>query len=269
MAFPAPEIRENEGEIEMALKGKLPKLVEPGDIKGDLHCHSDWNGGANSIEQMAKAAMKMGYQYLGISDHTKFLKIEYGLDEKQLGDQRKEINQLNDKFQRSNIEFRILQGAETNILKDGSIDIKDSALLKLDYALAGIHSNFKMGRKEMTERIIKAIKNPQIKIISHPTGRILKRRDEYQIDFEKVLRAAKEFKVILEINSSPARLDLNDKKIRMAKEAGVKMVVNTDSHHQDQLGLMEFGLSQARRGWLEKKDIINTQSLSNLLKFFK
>jgi len=264
-----PEIRENQGEIEAGLEGKLPKLIDYRDIKGDLHCHSKWDGGANSIEEVVRTAQEMGYEYLGISDHTKFLRIEHGLDEKKLALQRKEIDKLNFQFPISNFQFRILQGCEANILNDGSIDIKDEALAKLDYVIAGIHSNFKMEKEKMTERIIKAMKNPNVDIISHPTGRILKRRDECQIDFEKILRAAKETGTILEINSFPERLDLNDQNIRRAKEAGVKMVINTDSHHRDQLRFIELGIAQARRGWAEKEDIINTQPLEKLLKFFK
>jgi DNA polymerase (family 10) len=281
MEFPPPELREDQGEVEAALEHKLPKIIGYNDIKGDLHCHSKWDGGGNSIEEMAKQAMEMGYEYLGISDHTKFLKIEHGLDERQLAAQRKEIEKLNSKFKsnptgspslrsvQQNSKFRILQGAETNILKDGSIDIKDQALKKLDYVIAGVHSHFKMGKSEMTERIIKAMKNPNVDIISHPTGRILKRRDEYQIDFEKILRAAKAYNVILEINSFPERLDLNDQNIRLAKEAGVKMIINTDSHHRDQMRFIEFGIAQARRGWAEKKDIVNVLPLPKLLKFFQ
>jgi len=279
-----PEMRENEGEIEAALlqgvrlrltqspQGKpngLPKIIGYQDIRGDLHCHSDWDGGANSIEEMAQAAQEMEYEYIGISDHTKFLRIEHGLNERQLSQQRKEIDRLNEKFEKHNIKFRILQGAETNILNDGSIDIKDEALKKLDYVIAGIHSSMKMDKEKMTERIIKAMKNPNVDIISHPTGRILKQRDEYQIDFEKILKIAKQTNTILEINSSPSRLDLKDVNIKKAKNMGVKMVINTDSHHRDQLRFIRFGIAQARRGWAEKKDIINTQPLSKLLKFFK
>jgi len=264
-----PEIRENQGEIEAALKRKLPKLVELKDIKGDLHCHSKWDGGQNSIKEMTEAAMARGYQYLGITDHTKFLRIEHGLNERQLAQQRKEIDKINSKLKTQNSKFKILQGAETNILNDGSIDIKDQALKKLDYAIAGIHSSFKMPKEKMTERIIQAMKNPYIKIISHPTGRILKRRDEYQIDIEKILRAAKETNTILEINSFPERLDLNDINTKKAIEMGVKLVINTDSHHRNQFRYMEFGVYQARRGWAEKKDIINTRPLGKLLKFFE
>ncbi len=265
MQWMPPEMRENQGEVEAALEGNIPKIIAYTDIKGDLHCHSNWNGGVNPIEALAKTAQNMGYEYLGISDHTKFLRIEHGLDERKLSKQRKEIDRLNKKFK----NFMILQGAETNILNDGSIDIKDEALKNLDYAIAGIHSNFKMERNEMTERIIKAIKNPHIDIISHPTGRILKRRDEFQCDFDKILRAAKQYNVALEINSNPERLDLNDQNIRRAKESGVKMAINTDAHHKDQFHYIELGIAQARRGWAEKKDIINTYPFKKLLKYFK
>ncbi|MFA7151963.1 MAG: DNA polymerase/3'-5' exonuclease PolX, partial [Candidatus Paceibacterota bacterium] len=214
MEWIAPELRENKGEIEAAQAGDLPKIIDSGQIKGDLHCHTTWSGGENTVSEMADKAMELGYQYLGISDHTKFLRIENGMNEKQLASQRKEIDDLNSGFAAKNIGFKILQGAETNVLKDGSIDIKDEALAKLDYAIAGVHSNLKMEKEEMTERIVKAMKNPYIKIISHPTGRILKRREEYSIDLNKILRAAKEFGVALEINSYPERLDLNDINIR-------------------------------------------------------
>ena len=270
MACPAPEMREDQEEIEAALRsaqGKpngLPKLVELKDIKGDLHCHCDWDAGKNTILEMARMAMGLGYQYIGISSHTKFLRLEHGLNEKQLSQQRKEIDKLNKKLK----NFKILQGAETNILNDGSIDIKDEALKKLDYVIAGVHSSMKMNKREMTERIIRAIKNPYINVISHPFGRLLKMRDEYQIDFDKILRVAKEFKTILEINSQPIRLDLSDRNVRRTKEAGVKMIINTDSHRKEHMCLMGFGIAQARRGWAEKKDIINTQPLTKLLKCF-
>ncbi len=273
MECPPPELRENRGEIEAALKGKLPKLVELKDIKGDLHCHikwkGRWDGGQNTILEMAAGAMEMGYEYIGIASHTKFLKIEHGLDERQLELRDKEIDKLNSKFKIKNLKFRILKGCEANILNDGSIDIRDDTLKKLDFVIAGIHSNFKMEKSKMTERIIKAMKNPNVDIISHPTGRILKKRDEYQIDIEKILRAARETKTILEVNSYPERLDLNDINIKRAIELGIKLVINTDSHRKDQMRYMEFGVAQARRGWAEKKDIINTYPLEKLLKFFK
>ena len=264
-----PELRENTGEIETALKDKLPEIIGYQNIKGDLHVHSDWNGGVNNIEELAEAAQEMGYEYIGISDHTKFLVIERGLDEKQLLQQRKEIDKINSKFQILNSKFRVLHGCEANIMADGSIDIKAEALAKLDYVIAGVHSQLKMKKKEMTERIIKAMKNPNVDIISHPTGRIIQHRDEYEIDFDEILKVAKETKTILEINSSPSRLDLKDVNIRKAVAAGVKLVINTDSHHLDQLRFMELGISQARRGWAAKKDIVNAWPLEKLLKFFK
>ncbi|KPJ73233.1 DNA polymerase III [Parcubacteria bacterium DG_74_1] len=265
MEWMEPELREDQGEVEASLERKLPRVIGYQDIKGDLHCHSSWDGGVNSIQELVKAAQKLGYEYLGISDHTKFLRIEHGLDEKKLARQRKEINKVNSKLK----NFKILQGAETNILNNGTIDIKDEALKELDYAIAGIHSSFKIEKERMTERIIRAMKNPYINIISHPTGRILKKRDEFQCDFDKILRAAKEYRVILEINSCPERLDLNDQNIRRAKEAGVKMVINTDAHHKDQLRYIELGIAQARRGWAEKANIINAHPLVKLLKFFR
>ena len=269
MQTPPPEIRENEGEIEAALKGELPGLLNVKDIKGDLHCHSDWDGGANSIEEMAKAAKDLGYEYIGISDHTKFLRIERGLNEKQLLEQRKEIDKINRKLKIENCKFKLLHGCEANIMPDGSIDISDEALARLDYVIAGVHSSLKMEKEKMTKRIVRAMENPNVDIISHPTGRLIKKRDAYQMDFDEILRVASKTGTILEINSSPTRLDLNDQNIRRAKEAGVKMIVNTDSHHKDQLQYIGFGVAQARRGWAEKEDVVNTQSAEKLLRCFK
>ena len=265
-----PELREDQGEIEASLEGKLPKIISYKDIKGDLHCHSNWNLRTYpTIEEIVKTTEKMGYEYVGISDHTKFLRIEHGIDERGLELRNREIDRINLKFKAKKSKFRVLKGCEANILNDGSIDIKDEALKKLDYVIAGIHSNFKMPKEKMTERIIRAMKNPNVDIISHPTGRIIKRRDEYQIDFDKILRVAKETGTILEINSYPERLDLNAENIRRAKEVGVKMAINTDSHHRDQMRFIEYGIAQARRGWAEKEDIINCWPLEKLLKFFK
>ncbi len=260
-----PEMREDSGEIQAGLESKLPKLIVLKDIKGDLHCHSDWNGGENSIEEMAKMAMSLGYEYIGISDHTKYLKIENGIDEKQLLAQHEKINKINLKFKLQNVKFKILHGCECNILNDGSVDIKDEVLEKLDYVIAGVHSSMKMERAEMTNRIIKAMQNKNIDIIAHPTGRIIQKRDEYQVDLEKILKLAKETGTVLEINSWPERLDLKDTYIKMAKKKGIKMVINTDSHQKDQMKFMELGVAQARRGWAEKGDIINTQSAKDLL----
>jgi len=276
-----PELRENTGEIETALRqaqgkpNQLPKIIGYNEIKGDLHCHSDWDGGENSIEEMAEAAMKMNYEYLGISDHTKFLRIENGLDEKQLLEQHKVIEKLNSRIQNTEYpparagRIQILHGCEVNILNDGSLDIDDKILAQLDYVIAGIHSSMKMAREEMTQRMIKAMRNPYVKIISHPTGRLINRRDEYQLDIEKIIEVARETGTALEINSFPERLDLKDTNIRKAIQKGVKLVINTDAHHRDHLQFMRFGIAQARRGWAEKNDIINTWSLDKLIKFFK
>ena len=271
MAYIEPEMRENTGEIEAAIAKKLPRIINHKDILGDLHCHSHWGTekGKKNIEEMIKMAKNMGYQYLGISDHTKFLRIERGLDEKQLADQRKTIDKLNKSFIVHHSSFRVLQGCEANIMADGSIDIKDESLAKLDYVIAGAHSQFKMPKEKMTERIIKAMENPNVDIISHPTGRILQHRDEYEIDFDRILKVAKETGTILEINANPYRLDLKDANIKKAKKAGVKMVINTDSHQSSQMKFMEYGIVQARRGWAEKKDIINCWPLDKLLYFFK
>jgi DNA polymerase (family 10) len=264
-----PEMRENRGEVELAQKHNLPKLIELKDIKGDLHCHCDWDGGKDSIMEIAKYAQGLGYEYIGISDHTKFLRIEHGLNEKQLVKRNIEIDKINKTFQSTGLKFRVLKGCEANILPDGSIDIKDEALKQLDFVIAGIHSAFKMDKEKMTQRMIKAIRNPNVDIISHPTGRILKQRDEYQIDLEEVLKVAKETGTILEINAWPGRLDLNDTNIRRAKSLGIKMAINSDAHEKEQLNLMGFGVFQARRGWAEKKDIINAWPLDKLLRFLK
>ncbi|MFH0987668.1 MAG: PHP domain-containing protein, partial [Patescibacteria group bacterium] len=280
-----PELRENRGELQAALlqargkKGVLPKIIGYDGIRGDLHCHSSWAGQANSVEEIMETAKEMGYEYIGIPDHTKFLKIEHGLNEEQLLSQGKEIEKINSrlrqgfdgqaKLKKQNSNFRILHGCEANILEDGRIDIKDKILQKLDYVIAGVHSRFKMREDQMTERITKAMRNSNVDIISHPTGRLLQRRDEYKINLEKILKVAKETGTVLEIDSYPERLDLNDVNIKKAKEVGVKMVINTDSHQRGQLRHMELGIAQARRGWAEKKDIINSHSLEKMLKFLK
>jgi DNA polymerase (family 10) len=261
-----PELREDRGEIEAALRHKLPRIIDYKDIKGDLHVHSKWDGGKNSIEEIANYAIKMGYEYVGIADHTKFLKIEHGLDEKRLRERNKEIDKLNQKFKG---KIKILKGCEANILPDGKIDIDDECLKEQDFVIAGVHSRFKMTKEEMTERIIRAMKNPNVDIISHPTGRLIQKRGEYEIDFDKILRVAKETGTILEINSYPERLDLNDINIKKAKEMGVKMVINTDAHHVDQMRFIELGIAQARRGWAEKENIINCWPLEKMLKFLK
>jgi DNA polymerase (family X) len=211
----------------------------------------------------------MGYEYVGISDHTKFLGIVNGLNEEKLLDQCQKIQAVNEKIKKQGKKFRVLCGCEVDIIQDGTLAIKDEVLEKMDYVIASVHSSMKMERKEMTQRITKAMQNPNVDIFAHPTGRLLGQRDEYQMDFDKILEVAKETGTILEINSSPYRLDLNGFHVRIAKTKGVKMVINTDSHQKEQLGLMEYGIWQARKGWAEKSDIINTNSVEKLLEYFK
>ena len=264
LPFIVPEMRVGEEEI----RNKIPTLVEQKDIKGDLHCHSNWDGGEDSIEDMAKTAMGLGYEYIGISDHAN-LPIENGLDEKRILEQHEAIKKINEGLKNNNKKFVILHGCEVNILEDGSLDISNEVLEKLDYVIAGAHSFFKMPKEEMNKRLIKAMENPNVDIISHPTGRLIGKREEFQMDFDKILEAAKRTGTILEINSSPKRLDLNGAKVRIAKLKGVKMIINTDSHRKEQLGLMEYGVGQAKKGWAEKSDIINTNSVERLLEYFK
>ena len=269
MPWIPPELREDRGEIDAALGGKLPEIIGYGDIKGDLHVHCNWDGGANSIDEIVAAALALGYEYVGIADHTKFLKIEHGLDEAKLRARNQEIDEINARLAREGKHFRVLKGCEANIMADGSIDITDEALAELDFVIAGVHSLFKQPREEMTRRILRAMHNPHVDIIAHPTGRILKRREEYEVAVDDLLKGAQETGTILEINSYPERLDLGDVNILAAKQAGIKMVINTDTHNVDQLHLMSFGISQARRGWAEKKDIINTWPVGELLKMLK
>lgn len=266
MTFVPPELRENRGEVERALDGDEFNLCNLSDIKGDLHTHTTWTGGNHSIKEMGLAANNLGYDYIGIADHTKYLQIENGLNEKELEEQRKEIEKVNSELKDEGIGIKILQGCEANILKDGSLDISDESLKKLDYVIAGIHSHFKIPEKEMTARLIKAIKHPEVNIISHPTGRLIKKRESLHLDVEKIIDIAKEEGVILEINSSPYRLDLSDRYIKKCVENGQLLIINSDAHHKDQLKNMSFGVGQARRGWAKKENIINTRNLDDLLK---
>ncbi|MBW2135082.1 MAG: DNA polymerase/3'-5' exonuclease PolX [Deltaproteobacteria bacterium] len=264
-----PELREDRGEIEAAAAAKLPELIDYTDIKGDLHVHSNWNGGANPIAEIAQAALSMGYEYVGIADHTKFLRIERGLDEAALAERNKEIDRLNHQLKDSGHHLTILKGCEANIMPDGSIDITDEALAQQDFVIAGVHHQFKMTREQMTDRIIKAMHNPHVDIIAHPTGRILKKRTEFEIILDQIIKVAQATGTILEINAYPERLDLDDLNILKAKNAGVRLIINTDAHHIDQLRYMRYGIGQARRGWAEKKDIVNAWPVAEMLKMLK
>jgi DNA polymerase (family 10) len=259
-----PEMRENKGEIELARQKKLPKLIEYGSIKGDLQVQTNWTDGQNSIEEMVKEAIKLGLEYICITDHTKSLAMTGGLDEEKLLKQMNEIDKLNQKYKG---KIKILKGAEVNILKDGSLDIKDEVLAKLDFVGAAVHSHFNLPKNIQTERIKKAIANPHVDCIFHPTGRVINRRLAYEVDIDEIIDYAKKTGTILEIDAYPDRLDLKDEHIKKCVEKGVKMVIDSDAHSVLHLGFLDLGVSQARRGWATKDDILNTLPLEKLQKF--
>lgn len=260
-----PELREMRGEFEAAAKKKIPKLMELKDIKGDLHMHTKATDGENTIEEMAKAAKNLGYEYILITDHTKSTRVAGGLNEKEMLAHLKKIRDANKRIK----GIEILAGAEVDILPDGELDYSADLLEQLDIVLAAVHSNFKMPKDKMTSRVIKALSNKYVNILTHPTGRLIGERDPYEIDLEKVLQAAKKYNVAIEINAHPKRLDLSDIYCMRAKKLGVKIVIATDAHNTEQLALMKYGVITARRGWLEKKDVLNTLSLEKLLRWLK
>jgi DNA polymerase (family 10) len=263
MEWIEPELREDRGEIEAAQKGCLPKLFRESDIKGDLHVHSKWSDGTSSIEEIAKAAQKRGYQYVVICDHSQSLRIAHGLDEKRLLKQIEEIERINEKLK----NFQILKGTEVDILTDGKIDHPDKVLQRLDFVVAAVHSGFKQEKEKMTKRIVRALENPLVHCLAHPSGRLLGARAPYEVDLDKVMEAAKKHGKVLEINATLERLDLDDIHCMKAKEMGIKMAIGTDSHHPDQMWMMSLGVAVARRGWLENKDVLNTLSLKEILKW--
>lgn len=263
--FIPPEIREDAGEIEAALEGRLPRLVEPSDIKGDFHVHSKWSDGGHTILEMAEAAKKKGYEYIAITDHSKSLGVARGLSEEEVLKQIEEIEGINKKLK----GFRILCGTEVDIRGDGTLDFSKKVLSRLDIVVASIHSGFRQDKKSITGRIIKAMRTGLVTIIAHPTGRLLGERDPYEVDLDEVFKAARETGTALEINSYPQRLDLNDIQCKRAKEIGVMLAIGTDAHTISQLGSINLGVSMARRGWLEKENLLNTLSLSTILKKLK
>jgi len=268
MAWIEPELREDRGEIEASLEGHLPRLLQESDIKGDLHVHSKWSDGTSSIEEVARASLKRGYQYVAICDHSKSLKITHGLDETRLLKQMDEIDRVNEKLQKEKTRsFQILKGSEVDILTDGRLDLSERVLEKLDVVIASVHSAFKQERQKMTKRIVRALENPLVDVLAHPSGRLLGARDPYEVEIEEVLEAAKRSGKALEINAYFERLDLNDVHCRMAKERGIRLSIGTDSHHLDQMWMISLGVAVARRGWLETKDVINTLSLKEMVKW--
>jgi len=263
MEWIPPEMREDQGEIELAQEKKLPVLIEIGDLQGDLHAHSNWSDGVASIEKMAEAALSRGYKYLAICDHTQSLAVASGLSPEEIRERRKEIERWNKKGK----GLRLLDGVEVNIMSDGSLDFPDSELEKLEVVVAGLHSGLGQGEEKILRRLEGAMKNKYVQVISHPTGRILNRRDAYQVNREKLFYLARETRTSLEINSQPERLDLSDVDARRARDLGVKLVISTDAHSPSSLDYIRYGVAQARRGWLRKEDVLNTFSLEKLLEF--
>lgn len=262
LPFIEPELREDTGEIERALDGGLPRLLEARQIKGELHAHSGWSDGTNTIREMAAAARELGYTYIAITDHSQSLKVAGGLSPAELKKKKKEIDALNARLE----GLRVLYGTEADIASDGKIDYKDDILREFDVVVAAIHSGFKQPREQLTKRIIRACENKYVHIIAHPTGKLWGVREPYDIDLEKVFQAARETNTALEINAYPDRMDLDSVNCRRAKEAGVKLALGTDAHSTNGLSAMRFGVGIARRGWLGQDDVINTLGVEQLLK---
>jgi len=257
-----PELREDRGEIEVALKNLLPELIELKDIKGDLHVHTRQSDGSHTLEELIDAARERGYEYIAITDHSKGLGIARGLSEERLLEEKKEVDALNKKLR----GFKLLMGIEVDIKSDGRMDFDDAILSKMDIVVASIHSGFRQPEEQLTRRIVSAMKNPYVSIIAHPTGRLIGERDAYEIDMEQVLNMASETGTALEINAYPLRLDLSDVYVKQAKELGVKFAISTDTHVITQFDFMHYGVSIARRGWLEKKDVLNALKYEQLMK---
>jgi DNA polymerase (family 10) len=265
MSYIEPELREDTGEIELAQEFKLPKLIELKDLKGDIHVHSKWSDGGNTIEEIVKACQRKGYSYVAITDHSQSLKVAGGMSIADLKKKRQEIDKINKKLK----GFRVLYGTEVDIDSDGKLDYPDEILKEFDIVIAAIHTGFKQSSAQLTKRLVRACQNKYVHIVAHPTGRLWGTRDAYEIDFEQILKVAKETNTHLEINAFPQRLDLNDLNCRRTKEMGVKLALGTDAHTTEQLETMKLGIAVARRGWLTRHDVINTLSVEELLRVIK
>ena len=260
-----PELRENRGEIQAALEHRLPQLVELSHIRGDLHVHSDWSDGHDSLERMVQAAIARGYEYIVISDHSPSLTVAKGLTVERLREQRRRIDELNERY----APFRILQGAEVNIHPDGSLDYPDDVLAELDVVIVSVHSAFDLPEARMTERVIRALSNPHVDLLGHPTGRLLNSRLPYEIDLDAVLDAAAEFGVAIEVNGQPDRLDLPDIWVQRAIQRGILIACTSDAHSTRQLDNMRWSVATARRGWAEARHVLNTRPLAELLQWLR
>ncbi|HLS57424.1 MAG TPA: DNA polymerase/3'-5' exonuclease PolX [Zeimonas sp.] len=261
LPFIAPELREDRGEIDAASAGRLPRLVELGDLRGDLHAHTTATDGRNTIEEMAAAAQTLGFEYLAITEHSRRQGMAHGLDEKRLREQGEAIDRLN----RRSKGIRVLKGIEVDILDDGTLDLPDSALSGLDIVVAAVHGRFDLSRAQQTERILRALEHPSVNLLAHPSGRLIGEREPYDVDMLQVVRKAREQGVHLELNAHPERLDLIDTHCRMAKDEGVLIAITSDAHDTAQFGNLRFGVGQARRGWIERGDVVNTRPLRELL----
>lgn len=265
LPYVEPELRESRGEIEAAQKKQLPTLITLKDIRGDLHAHTKATDGRYSLQEMAETAKEQGYDYLAITDHTKHLSVAKGLDENRLARQIEEIDKLNAKLK----GIRLLKGAEVDILEDGALDLDDGILKELDLTVCSIHYKFDLSRDKQTKRLLRAMDNPHCLILGHPTGRLINERVPYDVDLEKILQVAKERGCFVELNANPERLDLADVYCKMAKQRGVKVAISTDAHTRSALKHMRFGIDQARRGWLEADDVLNTRSWRDLKALLK
>lgn len=262
LTYIPPEIRENTDELE-AFQKDVP-LIELADIRGDLHMHTTWSDGAQSLEEMVNKARDKGYEYIAITDHSKFLQVANGLNEERLLRQQEDIRVLNEKYN----DIHIFSGIEMDILPDGSLDFSDEFLKELDFVIASIHSSFSQSQDQIMKRLYNALENPYVSLIAHPTGRLIGRRDGYQPDLEKLIQKAKETNTALEINANPNRLDLSAKWIRRAQEEGVTLAINTDAHNYSMLEHMEYGIGVAKRGWAHKETVMNTWPLDQLMQYF-
>lgn len=260
-----PELRENNGEIEAAKKGNLPDLVTLENIKGDFHIHTKTTDGRSTLEEMARAAKDRGYEYIAITEHSKHVSVAKGLDRKRLAEQIDTIDHLNEKLD----GITVLKGIELDILEDGSLDLPDDILRKLDLVVCAVHYKFNLSAEKQTERILRGIDNPYFTILAHPTGRMIGEREPYPLKMEKIMKAARDTGTVLELNAQPARLDLTDVHAKMAKENGVMVAISTDAHSVNEMQFMQFGVYQARRGWLEAEGVLNTRRWKDLKKILK
>jgi DNA polymerase (family 10) len=268
-----PEMREDRGEIEAALEGKLPKPIELKDLRGDLHVHSKWTDGQNEIEEMARAYRDRGFDYIALTDHSPSMAMTRGLTPERFELQWAEIDEINADLQKEAKKgarpFKILKGVECDIKADGSMDLPDSTLKKMDIVIASVHTRFNLSEKEQTERVLKAFQNPYVKIFGHPSGRLINKREPYEIDMEKIIDGAIRYHVALEIDGQPHRLDLFDYYCKMAKERGAKFTIDADAHHHTNIDFLKYGIAVAKRGWVEKKDVLNTLPLKELFGYWE